>query len=137
MNKQELDKILELHVKWINSEPGGQRADLSRANLSGANLSRANLSGANLYRANLSGANLYRANLVYFTYNRHTAYFTFDGKLLIGCSKQTLTCWVKTYKAHGKDQKYTPSEIKAYGVFIKLCVGLQKEYDRKKKVKSK
>ena len=44
------------------------RADLSRANLSGAdlygaNLSRANLSGADLYGANLSRANLSGANL--------------------------------------------------------------------------
>jgi hypothetical protein len=41
----------------------GPRADLSKANLSGAYLSRANLSGADLFRANLSGANLSRANL--------------------------------------------------------------------------
>ena len=39
------------------------RADLSRANLSGANLSRADLSRADLYGANLSGANLSGANL--------------------------------------------------------------------------
>jgi hypothetical protein len=40
-----------------------QRADLSRANLSGADLSRANLSGAILSWSNLSRANLFRANL--------------------------------------------------------------------------
>ena len=39
------------------------RADLSRADLSGANLSRANLSGASLSRANLYGADLSGANL--------------------------------------------------------------------------
>jgi hypothetical protein len=39
------------------------KADLFRANLSGADLSRANLSGANLSEANLSGANLSEANL--------------------------------------------------------------------------
>ena len=73
-----LNEILEKHLKWLNDENGGERADLSGANLyganlyradlsganlSGANLSGANLSGANLYRANLSGANLYGANL--------------------------------------------------------------------------
>ena len=68
MNAQELNKILELHKKWLNDEPDGKRADLYDANLSNANLSDANLSGANLYRANLSranlsGANLYRAKL--------------------------------------------------------------------------
>jgi hypothetical protein len=39
------------------------RADLSGANLSGADLSRADLSGAKLSRADLSGANLSRADL--------------------------------------------------------------------------
>ena len=39
------------------------RANLSRADLSCANLPCANLSDADLYRANLSCANLYRANL--------------------------------------------------------------------------
>lgn len=73
MNKQELKKILDSHAKWLRSEKGGMRANLSganleRANLQGANLSRANLQGAdlcgaNLERANLSGANLCGANL--------------------------------------------------------------------------
>jgi hypothetical protein len=51
------------HIKWVNDEDGGKRADLFRANLSGANLSGANLSGANLSGASLSGANLYGASL--------------------------------------------------------------------------
>jgi len=68
MTKEKLQEILTLHLAWLRSQPGGSRANLyganlSGANLSGANLSRANLSGANLYGANLSGANLSRANL--------------------------------------------------------------------------
>ena len=63
-----LNEILEKHLKWLNAENGGERADLRGANLSGVNLSGANLSGANLsgvslYRADLSGANLRGANL--------------------------------------------------------------------------
>ena len=58
MDKQELKAILGKHLKWLRGEDGGERADLS-----GANLSRADLSGANLFEANLSGANLFRANL--------------------------------------------------------------------------
>ena len=50
-------------MKWLRGERGGKRADLSRANLSGADLSRANLSVANLSGANLSRANLSVANL--------------------------------------------------------------------------
>ena len=63
MTREELTTILEKHRLWLNSEPGGERADLSRANLSGANLSGANLSGANLSGADLSGADLSGADL--------------------------------------------------------------------------
>ena len=58
-----LNEILEKHLKWLNDENGGERADLYRANLCGANLCGANLCGANLYRADLRGANLCGANL--------------------------------------------------------------------------
>ena len=78
MNAEQLKDILNKHKKWLLNENGGERADLSganlsRADLSGANLSgaylpgaymsRAYLSGANLSGANLSGANLSRAYL--------------------------------------------------------------------------
>ena len=72
MNAEELKKTLEKHQLWLNGQ-GGERAnlsgaDLSEANLIGANLSDAyligaNLRGANLSRVNLSGANLRIANL--------------------------------------------------------------------------
>lgn len=68
MDSKELDKILELHRKWLNDEEGGQCADLwganlARANLRGANLREADLRGANLTGANLREANLARADL--------------------------------------------------------------------------
>ena len=68
VTKEQLAEILEKHKKWLNDEEGGERAnlsgaDLSRADLSGADLSYANLSGANLSGANLSSANLRDANL--------------------------------------------------------------------------
>ena len=43
MEAEKLSKILELHKKWINNEPGGEQA-----NLRGADLRIANLKGANL-----------------------------------------------------------------------------------------
>jgi hypothetical protein len=58
-----LKETLELHQKWLNNEPGGVRANLRGADLSGANLSWANLRGADLRGAYLSWANLHRANL--------------------------------------------------------------------------
>ena len=63
MTKTKLKAILEKHAKWLRSESGGERANLSGANLSCANLYGANLSCANLSCANLSCANLYGANL--------------------------------------------------------------------------
>ena len=50
--------VLERHRKWVRNEDGGEKANLSGANLSGAYLRDANLSGANLRDAYLSGANL-------------------------------------------------------------------------------
>lgn len=43
MEEIQLKNVLELHRKWINKEPGGERADLWRANLLGADLRRADL----------------------------------------------------------------------------------------------
>ncbi len=63
MTETELKAIIKKHTKWLRSEAGGKRADLSGADLSGADLSGADLSGADLSGANLSGANLYRADL--------------------------------------------------------------------------
>ena len=80
ITREELEVFLRKHKLWLNDEDGGERADLSWAdlsradlswaNLSWADLSRAdlswaNLSGADLSRANLSGANLSGANLDY------------------------------------------------------------------------
>ncbi|ENG1457344.1 pentapeptide repeat-containing protein [Listeria monocytogenes] len=62
MKQEELDIILENHGKWLRNE-GGERANLSYANLSNANLSNADLSYANLSNANLSNADLSYANL--------------------------------------------------------------------------
>ncbi len=63
MNQNELNEILRKHKMWLNDEDGGERADLSGADLSGADLSRANLSGANLRCADISGANLSGADI--------------------------------------------------------------------------
>lgn len=58
MTKEELSLILDKHKKWLNGDPDGERANLSRADLRGANLSRTDLRGANLSRANLRAGEL-------------------------------------------------------------------------------
>ena len=63
----DIKKILSEHLKWLKGE-GGERANLSGANLRWADLSvadlrRADLRGADLSEANLSGADLRGADL--------------------------------------------------------------------------
>ncbi len=65
MTREQLNKILENHKKWLNDEDDGIRADLTYADLRNANLSDANLRGANLRNANLSNANLRNVDLTY------------------------------------------------------------------------
>ena len=63
MTPEKLAEILAEHKLWLNDEEGGVRANLSKANLSGADLSWADLSKANLSWADLSGADFSKADL--------------------------------------------------------------------------
>lgn len=54
----DLQKVLELHKKWLKNEPDGERADLRDADLRDADLCDADLRGADLRGANLCGADL-------------------------------------------------------------------------------
>lgn len=60
---ENLPEILRKHDAWLQGEVGGERADLSGADLREANLCRANLRGADLTGAILRGANLRDAYL--------------------------------------------------------------------------
>ncbi|MCP4502650.1 MAG: pentapeptide repeat-containing protein, partial [Deltaproteobacteria bacterium] len=62
MENETLKKILASHALWLRSE-GGERADLSHANLRNADLQGADLRHAYLRDTNLRGANLRRAYL--------------------------------------------------------------------------
>jgi len=68
MRREELQKILDKHLKWLKSEDDGERADLRDADLwdadlRGADLRDADLWGADLRDANLQGADLRGADL--------------------------------------------------------------------------
>lgn len=52
----QLKEILEKHKKWVFGEDGGERADLTGAQLIGADLNGARLNGADLTGAWLTGA---------------------------------------------------------------------------------
>ncbi|HAC2959947.1 TPA_asm: pentapeptide repeat-containing protein [Listeria monocytogenes] len=70
MKQEELDIILENHGKWLRDE-GGERADLTGADLRHTNLSNAVLTGADLRHTNLSNAVLTGADLTHANL-RHT-----------------------------------------------------------------
>ena len=48
ISAKKLQEIIKSHGRWLRNEEGGERADLSSADLRGANLSSAYLSGADL-----------------------------------------------------------------------------------------
>lgn len=98
LSQEELNKIIANHGKWLRAEEGGERADLSYANLSSANLSytdlrSADLRGANLSYTDLSYTDLRGADLDKNYYqivrigsrNRTTTYCVEDDKVLCGC----------------------------------------------------
>src|ERR1700761_8750793 len=62
MTQGELDCTLEAHERLVEGRPGGRRAVLSFANLSGLDLSGRNLSEADLSGAVLEGAKAMKAN---------------------------------------------------------------------------
>ena len=58
-----LKEILRKHLAWLKNEKGGEKADLSCADLRSADLRSADLRCAHLRSANLSYADLRSANL--------------------------------------------------------------------------
>ena len=99
-------------------------ADLRSADLSSANLSFADLRSANLRFANLSFADLSSADLIIFQFQKHQAFFTFDGSLRIGCHVLPITEWAISFEEIGQKEGYTSLQIKMYGQFIKMCLEL-------------
>ena len=63
MERDQLQRILELHQKWLDNNPDGVRADLRWADLREADLREADLREADLHGANLRGADLHGADL--------------------------------------------------------------------------
>lgn len=148
MTKEELKNILESHSKWLNNT-GGERANLSYADLRNADLSyadlrRANLSNADLSDADLSDANLSDANLSYANLrgadlgNKHyisicglgsarrmTTYLFEDDRIFCGCFKGTLAEFeAKVKETHGDN-----IHAKQYDTLIDMINKLKELYD--------
>lgn len=75
MSRDELMEIIRRHKEWLDGKPGGERANLSDADLRDADLSGADLRDANLSGADLSGADLRDADLRGVIYDEGTAFY--------------------------------------------------------------
>lgn len=104
---ENLKKILDLHLKWVNGGLDGICANLRGADLSGANLRDTNLSGANL-----SGANL----PMYCKWSHSLN----SDKITIGCKTKTIKEWTKWFKSDEvySTQRDTPEFKQIYAVFM-------------------
>ena len=111
--------ILAALVEAHNNGANLSGADLSEANLYSANLSGANLPRANLYSANLSGADLSgtKQKVLQIQGSRHQI-TAIDSEVRIGCHVKLLAEWLKHYKAIGKAEGYSESQIEEYGLHL-------------------
>ena len=116
-------------------------ANRAGANLEGANLDRANLRGANLYGANLDEANLDGAYLagakgllpsgttpLQILGTRHAIIVRIPGFITIGCEHHEVEWWKEHYKALGRRENYTESQVVEYAAHIDYCVTWMKLY---------
>ncbi len=125
MEPNKLKEVLEQHRDWLQDNSKETRANLSGADLRGANLSKANLSKANLSGAYLSGADLSFTCVKAFYIGKHFGYYH-NGLVKIGCHEDTLKNWLKTYRAVGKKESYTPVQIKQYGIMLRALAAMEK-----------
>ena len=121
MDQSELDLILEKHLHWLKGEEGGERADLSYANLIGANLSEANLSGANLWNA--TGNRTHIKSI--FVAEEYSIVYTSDC-LQIGCESHKIEDWWNFEKddIFGMDGTKALSFWEKYKDFIRQTIEL-------------
>jgi hypothetical protein len=97
MNEKELSEILAKHLKWLDKNDDGERANLTCANLIDANLTGANLFDANLTGANLIDANLTRANLIGANLTGTGVAVSQLGKYQVTCSRDFLRVGCQTH----------------------------------------
>ena len=139
ISKENLNEIIELHVKWLRGEKGGNYANLSGADLScadlrgaalscadlrgaalrGADLSCADLRGAALRGADLSDANLSGANLsgavLDKTYYQITRIGSRKGTTTYCVEDDNVTCGCWNYYKGGTLQEFKARVESVYG----------------------
>lgn len=112
MTQAELNDILEKHKKWLNNEPGGERANLSHCDLRHSDLSDSNLRHSDLRYSDLRHSNLSYSNLSHSNLSgcdlRHSDLYGCD---LSGCDLRDsdldyscLPLWCGSLHAHFDDR---------------------------------
>jgi hypothetical protein len=104
-------------------------ADLTDADLTGADLTGADLTDANLTDADLTGADLTDADLTIIHGSRHRIVAVGDD-VRIGCMRQSLVEWMKTYVEVGTASAYSATEIEEYGEHLRhigRVIGIRKK----------
>ena len=81
--------------------------------------------------AQVSGS-AWETSPLYIQGSKHGLTNSAYGYLNIGCIKLPFSEWKKRYKEIGKEQNYTPAQIKEYGKFIALAttLGRNKTYGK-------
>jgi hypothetical protein len=57
-----------------------------------------------------------------FQFQNHQAFYTFDGRLSIGCISMSITEWSLSFKEIGAEEDYNQEQIEMYGNFIQMCL---------------
>jgi len=76
--------------------------------------------------ARVSG-NAWETSPLYIHGTKHSITNCACGYIAIGCQVHTFAEWKAKYKAIGKSAKYTPAQIKEYGLLIALVIKLGKK----------
>jgi hypothetical protein len=87
---------------------------------------------ARVYGDALVSGNAWAVSPLYIQGTRHAITNSAYGFLNVGCIKLSFSEWKKQYKAIGKQQGYTPAQIKEYGALIKFAMKIGKAAKRGK-----
>ena len=86
--------------------------------------------------AQLSG-NAWVLNPLTITGSAHSVSLVSYTQIAIGCKIHDFAYWLKNYKTVGKENGYTPEQIKEYGEILNYLVKAAKPYIKRNKAKVK
>ena len=140
ITNEKLQKIIQRHSEWLNSNDTGERADLADANLIGADMRGANLIGANLSYANMRDANMRDADLVHLKIDEYAVFINSES-MQIGCQNHKHNAWfgfdlyqIASMHYESDEEKTTAVERweKWKPVLKAICTQVASDYEKRK-----